>query len=159
MGRGQAQVRAGAEPEPEPEPELGSVGAAVADNEPWDGAAHQPEVIHDPSSTLAQNTLAVGVVDHRKRVVLLRQVNDLWQTRKVAVHGEHAVCDDLWAAGAVASAAVAGRAPPPALAAAPPQQQIPTLKLALWYILEDRHSWLVLGGRSSSALGRSWGAL
>jgi hypothetical protein len=40
-------------------------------------------VVDNASATLAQHTLAMGVVYHRKRIVLLRQLNDLRQSKEV----------------------------------------------------------------------------
>ena len=63
---------------------------------PADGVdpAHHTVVLMGPPAVGPHDAHGVGVVDHHQRVIPVSEVADLGQGCQVAIHREHAVCDD-----------------------------------------------------------------
>ncbi len=51
-------------------------------------------MIHNASAAFTQDAFTMGIIDHQHQVVGFGDIGDLVQWREVAIHREHAVCDD-----------------------------------------------------------------
>ena len=56
--------------------------------------AVQVEMVHDAATALAQNTFAVGVIDHGHQVKFFCHIHEFIEGGVIAIHRENAICSN-----------------------------------------------------------------